>query len=390
MALKTIKYTVDAMGISPKVRLDGGVQGDHNVTELEFILSDRLYDRLQSEADLISGAKLCYRIDRYNGEGDCESTVAQELASTVIVFAVDEWMTRYGGIIKVVLVISLESEDKTETELYSFPAVLTIKARPTTLTDKKDEYRSLSNMSLVSSESAKSAAADALKSEVFAKAAEDSADSAESFAERLRDAEVIFKSDLGDEGQRLPFELEVDGFLSDMSENPVKNSIITGALNALRESFENAVENIKADMVLAAHPIGSYYWSQSNTSPALLFGGEWERVKDRFVLAAGDTYNEGDIGGVEKNILIEGNLPKNYYFGTEYGNEDYLVQRYPIDAGVVGKESDYYTFVGKATGDIPDEKTKADTTGLKWIYGNAAPIDNMPPYVTAYCWRRTA
>ena len=48
------------------------------------------------------------------------------------------------------------------------------------------------------------------------------------------------------------------------------------------------------DMV---YPIGSIYMSVVSTSPATLFGGTWEQLKDRFLLGAGDTYSAGDTAG---------------------------------------------------------------------------------------------
>lgn len=46
-----------------------------------------------------------------------------------------------------------------------------------------------------------------------------------------------------------------------------------------------------------AHPVGSYYWSSDSTNPSKLFGGTWEQVTDKFVLAAGNTYKVGAVGG---------------------------------------------------------------------------------------------
>ena len=45
------------------------------------------------------------------------------------------------------------------------------------------------------------------------------------------------------------------------------------------------------------YPVGSIYMSVNATSPASLFGGTWEQLKDRFLLAAGDTYAAGSTGG---------------------------------------------------------------------------------------------
>ena len=51
-----------------------------------------------------------------------------------------------------------------------------------------------------------------------------------------------------------------------------------------------AVETALSQAKLTAHPVGSYYFSAEATDPSILFGGEWLRIKDRFILAAGDTY----------------------------------------------------------------------------------------------------
>ena len=47
----------------------------------------------------------------------------------------------------------------------------------------------------------------------------------------------------------------------------------------------------------AVWPVGSIYLSASEISPETLFGGTWEQVKDRFLLAAGDVYSLGGTGG---------------------------------------------------------------------------------------------
>ena len=55
-----------------------------------------------------------------------------------------------------------------------------------------------------------------------------------------------------------------------------------------------------------AHPVGSVYISTAATDPADLFGGgTWERIKDVFLLAAGDTYAAGASGGEAAHTLTE-------------------------------------------------------------------------------------
>lgn len=53
----------------------------------------------------------------------------------------------------------------------------------------------------------------------------------------------------------------------------------------------------KANILKQAYPVGSIYISVNTVNPATLFGGTWEQVKDKFILAAGDTYSNGATGG---------------------------------------------------------------------------------------------
>ena len=47
------------------------------------------------------------------------------------------------------------------------------------------------------------------------------------------------------------------------------------------------------DPLNSLHPVGSIFISTENTSPASLFGGTWESIGGRFLLAADRTYTAG-------------------------------------------------------------------------------------------------
>ena len=248
MALKTIRYTVDYSGITPSARQDGGVQGDHRITELEFTLKSSLFTKLGQAGNLANG-KLYYRFDLYNGEGSCESTLAQPLGvNAVLVLPLEEWITRYGGIIKVVLVISLESSSETYTELYNVPAVLSLRSRPTGSAPEGKQYKSMSLMSIQAMKAAEQAAEDAEKAEQAADIAESCAESARDSVESLDGAEVIFKSTLDAEGQGIPFEYVVDEDLSETSDNPVKNKAVAKAINELSGGLTSFKEDTETDI----------------------------------------------------------------------------------------------------------------------------------------------
>lgn len=407
MALKEIEYAVGLYGIKPAYRLDGGVQGDHEVTRLKFTIEDALHAKLIEMAGATSG-KLYYRFDRFNGEGGYDPTVEQELASNVIVYPIDEWLTRYGGIIKVTLVISVEREDETVSELYHFTAVLSLRSRPTLQHSNGYVYKSLNSMSASAKLAAESAELAALKAEEAEENAANSAIDCKNYAEELNGAEVIFQSDLDDEGQPLDFDFRIDGSLSSTSENPVQNKAIKQEFAKMSKYIKEQLEVYKNAILLDAHPVGSYYWSNVNENPEKLFGGVWKQVKDTFVIAAGDTYKVGaaDLkamdeikaeSGTETVTLSEANLPgllcgagvpNEFLTGTDDAGDpkySYKMQRHRVNLDV--GTGDYYIFAGKGLG----EKTaSADDANLKWYEGNSEAFSIMPPYRVAYCWIRIA
>lgn len=57
------------------------------------------------------------------------------------------------------------------------------------------------------------------------------------------------------------------------------------------------------------YPVGAIYFSAASTSPAAIFGGSWERVQDRFLLAAGSAYAAGATGGEANHKLTESEIP---------------------------------------------------------------------------------
>ena len=68
------------------------------------------------------------------------------------------------------------------------------------------------------------------------------------------------------------------------------------------------------------YPVGSLYWSSKSTNPASLFGGTWVQIKDRFVLACGNTYKTvGATGGASSVTLSVSNMPSHNHSFTPSG-----------------------------------------------------------------------
>lgn len=127
--------------------------------------------------------------------------------------------------------------------------------------------------------------------------------------------------------------------------------------------------DLNCSLALLAYPVGSYYWSSVSTSPATLFGGTWEQVKDKFILAAGDTYTAGATGG-----------SATHYHVTSVG-------------GTASDAYLYYGDVNGATAVVGDYSMVSRTSTLSATpvgMNNTTNASSMPPYITAYCWHRIA
>lgn len=59
------------------------------------------------------------------------------------------------------------------------------------------------------------------------------------------------------------------------------------------------------------YPIGAIYMSMNSTNPGALFGGTWEQITGKFLLACDTTYGAGTTGGSSTVSLQVENLPSH-------------------------------------------------------------------------------
>lgn len=74
------------------------------------------------------------------------------------------------------------------------------------------------------------------------------------------------------------------------------------------------------DTASKLYPVGSVYISFNATDPTTLFGGTWVRMKDRMLMASGDTYAPNTTGGSATVTLTTSNLPSHNHSLTTNGN----------------------------------------------------------------------
>ena len=166
-------------------------------------------------------------------------------------------------------------------------------------------------------------------------------------------------------------------------------------------TLTNEIKNYIQSYILdSRYPIGSIYLSINNTNPTTLFGGTWEQIQDRFLLAAGSTYIAGSTGGEAEHTLDIQEMPKHVHdvgafkdggSYNAYGSDNYGASVIKRSNG--GKISS--TWVNTALNTYGTmfsiggvEIGTGDPVGLTSWAGNSQPHNNMPPYLVVYMWRR--
>ena len=160
--------------------------------------------------------------------------------------------------------------------------------------------------------------------------------------------------------------------------------VLRGAVNQIVASvaiadLKNALGIANGATVLDMYPVGSIYQTTSSTfNPQTAWGGTWERIKDRFLLAAGDTYTGGSTGGEATHKLTTQEMPSHAH--TMYVNNDGSSSSWSPASG---------TYLVK-----PDCVTTSTKNYGGALAQNGAGVDqahnNMPPYLAVYIWKRTA
>lgn len=118
-----------------------------------------------------------------------------------------------------------------------------------------------------------------------------------------------------------------------------------------------------------AYPVGAIYLSVTDTDPATLFGGTWERIGGRFLLGADDTYTAGSTGGEAEHTLTIDEMPRHNH---EIDN---------LNAS--GNTTPYMT--------VQAQDKKGYGGNVQTMYsGGGKAHNNMPPFLSVYMWKRTA
>ncbi len=221
--------------------------------------------------------------------------------------------------------------------------------------------------------------------------------------------------------------------------NEYSNAELTQIVQELKEENDtlkskvNTLENSSTTKD-EIYPVGSIYISMNSANPSTLFGGTWERIKDTFILASGDSYAAGSTGGEATHTLTLAEIPSHahtqqgtFTSGTQSANHTHdfttgkagvhshrvaIVHTGAENAGYgielrngykdrimvsTSPSNGYYTeAAGEHTHSGTTGNNKSNHTHNVTISGNTKNAgsglahNNMPPYIAVYMWKRTA
>ena len=123
--------------------------------------------------------------------------------------------------------------------------------------------------------------------------------------------------------------------------------------------------------LLTPYPVNSIYMAETETSPASIFGGEWERIENRFLLGHGTTgYPLGHVGGEERHTLIASEVPSM------------------LSVPWTNSSSGTYPCFSSAAIYLNGTYHQSGWINVNDVGGGSH--NNMPPYYVVNIWKRVA
>ena len=121
----------------------------------------------------------------------------------------------------------------------------------------------------------------------------------------------------------------------------------------------------------AIYPVGSLYISMNDVSPAILFGGTWQKIEERFLIGASENYPAGEAGGSteHQHTSPNGFNTANGYMGMSFRHGEYT-----------GTVSDAFAGANVSVSEGSDS--------YNWKLPKTDNVSHMPPYLPVHMWQR--
>lgn len=129
------------------------------------------------------------------------------------------------------------------------------------------------------------------------------------------------------------------------------------------------------------YPVGTIYTTEDKDfNPSTRWGGTWELIKDRMIIGAGNTYAVKSTGGEATHTLTVNEMPSHFHNDVTVADNHLTAWNIADGSSNILDLKNTYNGKGRAGQNI-------FKTGYT---GNGKAHNNLPPYYSAYIWRRTA
>lgn len=144
----------------------------------------------------------------------------------------------------------------------------------------------------------------------------------------------------------------------------------------------------KLGIIDAIYPVGSIYMSVNEVSPETLFGGTWEQIEDRFILAAGSTYEGGsdNADGVSQDVTVK--IPDHKHLTPIISNGS-VFGLWTVGASKDITATNRIGVTGSAMTSSYTSKTYYTSEDGACNTKVTIP-PTLPPYMAVFVWKRTA
>lgn len=198
----------------------------------------------------------------------------------------------------------------------------------------------------------------------------------------------------------------IDAFTRDGNNTNLEvNNLNVGCITSTNNNFELdsngnlTVNSITANNIIgqavanAVYPVGSIYMSINSTNPSTLFGGQWEQLKDKFLLGCGDIYQNGTTGGEASHVLTTSEMPSHNHSAStnSTGGHRHTFKGWWTTKGdgsatyacvARTQQNDAVEYGSFATAGEHSHTVTVNNTG------DGQAHNNMPPYLSIYMWKR--
>ena len=149
----------------------------------------------------------------------------------------------------------------------------------------------------------------------------------------------------------------------------IKHGVILGP-----DSYLFDKQNAMRSVLDFFYPVGTIYTTEDKDfNPSTRWGGTWELIKDRMIIGAGNSYAVKSTGGEATHTLTGKEIPPHNHTS-------------PVRIQWYNEERNGVIFTGWGASNAQvDYQTQY--TGYA---GEGHAHNNLPPYYSAYIWRRTA